>query len=146
MYGSWRLRISCPKLSPCNQLNIYFVTSRQYRLGITKLKNVFRSFITRSKNLQWNFKNFLFSQIFYWLTYWLTHSLSPLLMPSDKHNSIAAIATALISSLLNVALSRDVPFCQPQQLQCLYHGSTETCLCSPCFCSPLYSIPFSFTV
>jgi len=46
-----------------NQLTIYFVTSRQYRLGIAKLKNVFRSFLTYSKNLLRNFKNFLFSQI-----------------------------------------------------------------------------------
>ena len=39
------LWISCPKLSLQNQLNIYFVTSRQYRFGIVKLKNVFRSFL-----------------------------------------------------------------------------------------------------
>jgi len=31
-------------------------------------------------------------------------------------------------------------FCQPQQLQCLHHGSTKAY-----FCSPLYSIPFSLT-
>ena len=30
--------ISCPKISPQNQLYIYFVTSRQYWLGIAKLK------------------------------------------------------------------------------------------------------------
>jgi len=42
-------------------------------------------------------------------------------MPSDKRNSIMAIATALISSLFNVALSQDVPFCQLQQPQCLHH-------------------------
>ena len=42
-------------------------------------------------------------------------------MPSDKWNSIMAIATGLISSLFNVALLRYEPFCQPQQLQCLYH-------------------------
>ena len=35
----------------------------------------------------------------------LTHSLTLLLMPSDKRNLIMAIATALISSLFNVALS-----------------------------------------
>ena len=39
------------------------------------------------------------------------------MMPSDKRNSIIAIATGLISSLFNVALSQEVPSCQPQQLQ-----------------------------
>jgi len=50
-----------------------------------------------------------------------------------------AIATGLISSLFNVALSIDVPFCQLQQLQCLHHGSkklTFVLLCTP-FLSPL---------
>jgi len=37
-------------------------------------------------------------------------------MPSDKRNWIMAKATGLISSLFNVASSRDVPFRQPQQL------------------------------
>jgi len=36
-------------------------------------------------------------------------------MPSDKHN-LMAIATGLISSLFDVASSKDMPFCQPQQL------------------------------
>ena len=49
--GSRRLGISCPIISPQNQLDIYLVTSRQYRLGIAKLKNVFRSFLTHSKKL-----------------------------------------------------------------------------------------------
>jgi len=35
------------------------------------------------------------------------------------------IATGLISSLFNVALSRDVRFHLSQQLQCLHHGSTK---------------------
>jgi len=70
------------------------------------------------------------------LTDWLIDWLTDLLMPSDKRNSIMAIATALISSLLNVASSQDVPFRQPQQLQCLHHGSNKTFLCSP-FLSPL---------
>jgi len=61
-------------------------------------------------------------------------------MRSDKRNSIMAIATGLISSLFNVALSGDVPFRQPQQFQCLHHGSTKAFLCSL-----LYSIPFSLT-
>ena len=58
-------------------------------------------------------------------------------MPSNKRNSIMAIATGLISSLFNVASSRDVPFRQPQ---CSHHGFTKNYLCSP-----LYSIPFSFS-
>jgi len=47
----------------------------------------------------------------------------------------------LISLLINVASSRDVPFCQPLQLQCLHHGSTKTYLYSP-----LFLIPFSTMV
>jgi len=62
-------------------------------------------------------------------------------MPTDKHNSITAKAIGLISSLFNVASSRDVPFHQPLQLQCSYGGSTKAYLCSP-----LFSIPFSTTV
>ena len=88
-------------------------------------------------NLQWNFKNFLLNRFFYWLTI----LLSDYLMPSDKHNSITAKAMGSISSLFNVALSREVPFCQPLQLQCLHHGSTKAYLCSP-----LFSILFSTTV
>jgi len=130
------VRDFCPKLSLQNQLNIYFVTSRQYRLGIASLKNVFRSFLTHSKKLLWNFKNFLFSQIFYWLHDWLTDSLTPLLMHLDKRNSITAKAIGSISSLFNVSSSGDVPFRQPLQLQCYYHGSTKAHLCTPSL-SPL---------
>ena len=46
-------------------------------------------------------------------------------MPSDKRNLIMAIATTLISSLFNLTSSRDVPFRQPQQLQCSHHGSSK---------------------
>jgi len=53
------------------------------------------------------------------------------LMPSDKRNSITAKAIGLISSLFNVASSRDVPFHQLLQLQCSHHGSTKAYLCSP---------------
>jgi len=52
-------------------------------------------------------------------------------MPSDKHNSRTARARDLISSLINVALSWDVPFHQPQQLQCLHHGATFVPFWSP---------------
>ena len=47
-----------------------------------------------------------------------------------------AIATDSISSLFNVASSRDIHFHQPQQLQCLHHGSTKVLLCT-LFLSPL---------
>jgi len=36
--GIMEVSDSCPKISLQNQLNIYFVTSKQYRLGIAKLK------------------------------------------------------------------------------------------------------------
>ena len=53
-------------------------------------------------------------------------------MPSDKHNLRMARAKDLISSLIiSVASSRDVPFHQPQELQCLYHGATFVPLWSP---------------
>ena len=60
-------------------------------------------------------------------------------MPSGKHNSIIAMATGLIFSLINVTSSRDVPFRHPQQLQCLHHGSTKGYLCSPLFFIPFYT-------
>ena len=53
-------------------------------------------------------------------------------MCTDKHNLIIAIAKGLISLLFNVALSGHVPFCQPQQLHHLHHGSTKAYLCSLC--------------
>ena len=66
-------------------------------------------------------------------------------MPSDKRNSLMAIATGSISLLFNFALSGDVPFCQLQQFQCLYHGSiiipklTFVLLCTP-FLSPYHVV------
>ena len=101
----------------------YFLTAWQYWLGIAKPKNVFRSTLNFCIKLLWNFKNFLFNKFSTdWLTIWLMHA--------DKHNSITAKAIGLISSLLNVTSSWDVPFRQPLQLQCLYHGSTKAYLCS----------------
>ena len=43
-------------------------------------------------------------------------------MPSDEHNLLTARATGLNPSLFIVALPHDVPYHQPQKLQCLYHG------------------------
>jgi len=59
-------------------------------------------------------------------------------MPSDNRKLIMAIATGLISPLFNVTSSVDMPFCQPQQLQHLHHGSTKAYRWSP-----LSFIPFS---
>ena len=130
-------------MSPQNQLNIYFVTSTQYCLGIANLKKVFRPFLIHSKKLPQNLKNFaatlvklikfvshfcVISQIFQWLTH-------PL-MSSDKCNSITGETTGFIFALSDVALSWDVPFRQLQQFHCLHHSSTKAYLCSP-FLSPL---------
>ena len=55
-------------------------------------------------------------------TDWLTNFLMP-----GKDGR----ATGLISSLINITLSQDVPFHQPKQLQCLHHGVTFMPLCAP---------------
>jgi len=52
-------------------------------------------------------------------------------MPSEKHSLRTARAIDLISSLINTASSRDVPFHKPQRLQSLYHGATFELLCAP---------------
>jgi len=78
------------------------------------------------------FLNFVFNTFFYWLTY--------LLMPSDKHNSRTARATHFISSLINVALSWDVSFHQPQLLQCLHQNATLLPLWSPILSSQLCKV------
>ena len=56
------------------------------------------------------------------------------------HNSRMARDRDLISSLINVALSRDVPFHQLQQLQCLHQGATFTPLWSPILSSQLHNV------
>ena len=61
-------------------------------------------------------------------------------MPSDKHNLRTARARNLISSLINVASSRDVPFRQLQQLLCLHHGATFGPLWSPILSSQLHKV------
>ena len=58
-------------------------------------------------------------------------------MPSDKHNSEMAMATAtatgLISSLFNVILSQNVLFRETKMLQCIHHGAIFVGLtCSNC--------------
>ena len=40
-------------------------------------------------------------------------------------------ATGLIFSLLNVTLAQEVPFGEPQYVQCIFHGLTSVLLCVP---------------
>ena len=55
-------------------------------------------------------------------------------MPSDKQNLRTAKPAGL---MIIVASSQDVPFHQPQQVQCLHHGATFEPLCVPVFSSQL---------
>ena len=72
------------------------------------------------------FKNsYLANKIFYWLADWINQLY---LMHSDKHNLVMTIAIGLISSLLNLALSRNLPLCLPQQLQTLHRVLTKVLL------------------
>ena len=129
--GSLRFGVSCLKIPPTNQPNIYFVTAWQHWLDIAKPKNVFRSTVNLFIKLLWNFK-------ISYLTDFSTDWLSDFLMPSDKRNSITTRAMGSISSLFNIASSQGVPFCQPLQLQYSHHGSTKAYLCFS-----LFFIPFS---
>ena len=52
-------------------------------------------------------------------------------MLSAKHNSTMDKATGLIFSLFDAALSQDVPFHQPQYVECTYHGLPFVLLCVP---------------
>ena len=52
-------------------------------------------------------------------------------MHSYKHNLTMDEATGLIFSLFDVASSLDMPFLQPQYVQCTYHGLTLVLLCVP---------------
>ena len=58
-------------------------------------------------------------------------------MPSDKRT---ARARDLISSLINIASSQNVPFHQPQQLQCLHCGATFVPLWSPILSSQPHKV------
>ena len=77
---------------------------------------------------------------FSYIADFLLTDLLYLLMPSGKHNLRTARATDLISSLINVTSSRDVPFHQLQQLQSLHHGATFAPLWSPIFSSPPHKV------
>jgi len=79
------------------------------------------------------FKNFSYLADFStdWLTCLLARSLTHSLMPLDKHNSRTARARYLIFSLINIVSSRNVPFHQLQELQCLHQGVTFVPLWSP---------------
>jgi len=54
---------------------------------------------------------------------------------SAKHNSTMEKVMGLISSFLDhdIASSRDVPFCQMQQLHSIHHGATFVLFCVPVF-------------
>ena len=79
--------------SPQNQLNTYFMTSSKC---ITKLNNIFRSFLTNSEKFMRILK---FFYVVEFSTDWLNDWHTSLLMPSDKRNLIRAMAKGLISSL-----------------------------------------------
>ena len=123
-----------PKLSPQYQLDICFLTVWECWLGIAKPKNVFRSTPNCCIELLWNFKNFLFNTFFCWPNDWLTDLL---LLTNAKHNSIMAIATGFIASLINVASSGDMHLCQP--------SSSNVCIIVLPKLIPLCSIPFFLT-
>ena len=52
-------------------------------------------------------------------------------MPPAKYNSTMNKAKGLIFSLFDVALSRDVPFHQPQYTQHMHHVFAFVLLCVP---------------
>ena len=119
-----------------NHLDIFFLIVREYWLGIAKPKNVFESILNPSiKNYEiLKISYFLLTDLLTLLILCLLDAclLTYLLMSSDKHNSRTARARDLIYSLINVAWSQDVPFHQPQQLQCLHYGTYGTTyLCAP---------------
>ena len=96
--GLQRFGLSCPKILPTNQPNIFFVTAWQHWLGIAKPKNVFRSTLNLCIKLLWIF--YLTDFSIDWLTDQPTDWLSDWL-----HNSITAKAMGLVSSLFNIASS-----------------------------------------
>ena len=100
----------------CHPKTSLILTSRQDWLGIAKPKNVFRSTIEVMKFLK--------------ISYLAEFSTDALL---TNYNAFR--------QAFNVTSSRDMPFCQRQQLQCLHHGSTKAYLCSLCaqLISPLYT-------
>ena len=132
-------------LDNSNQLNFYFVTSRQYWSGIAKLKNVN---INLSTKFIWNFRNFLCNKFFPnfltdwrregrtdgrmdWLTDGRTDGLTDWLTDWLTYNALGK------HTLFNVTSSWDVPFLQSQQLPGLHHSSTNFVLLGTPFLSPL---------
>jgi len=77
-----------------------------------------------------NFKNFIFCAFFYWLTYLRTSFRQAYIIRE-------LLGYNLISSLISVASYRDVPFHQPQLLQCYHHGAAFVSLWSPILSSSL---------
>ena len=62
-----------PKLSPQNQLEIYFLTVRGWWLGMAKLKTVLRSILNPSIKHD---SKFVFNTFFFWLNFLLTEQLT----------------------------------------------------------------------
>ena len=81
----------------------------------SQAQNIFRSTLNPSNKLLWNF---LFNWIFYYLTKWITNWC---LQPSITRSAMER-ATSLMSSLLDITSSLDVPFCQLQQLHSKHRG------------------------
>ena len=107
------------------------MTFRQYWLGIAKLKNVHKAF-----HLKWyKFKKFLTWQNFL-LTEWLIDWLTNLLMPSDKHNSILAIATGLIFHCSTLLCPETISYSSSNTCIMVLPYLAFVLLCTP-FLSPL---------
>ena len=63
-------------------------------------------------------------------------------MPSDQHDLIMAMDTALIFSLFDVTSAQEVPFGIPQYIKCILHGHTSLLLCLPLIFADNKSIDF----
>ena len=105
----------------------------QHWLGLAKSKNVFRSTLDPSNKLLWNFKiSYLTKFSTNWLTNYVTDQLTNWFLQPSICNLRMERFTGLISSLLDVASSQDVPFCQLQQSHSKHHGATFVFLYSSC--------------
>ena len=104
-YGSNKVRVFCPKIPPENRASHFLW------LGIAKPKNIFKLTLNLSNKLFWNFE-ILIMCLFNWSFF-------------SKYNSTMEMATGLISSLLYVASSRDMPFCQLLSVPVLFTDNTR---------------------
>jgi len=72
-----------------------------------------------------------------WLTDWLTEWLTNAFRQAPLNSGHSA---GLISSPLNITLSWDMPFHQPQHLQCLHPACGLSKSYFVFFCAPLFSL------